>query len=310
MVATVISAIVIIIFIIIIIRIIKRNSKIIKVMPANGEQVISASSLGTTTGTTNNCTYSIWIYVNDWSVNYGDEKIIFQRGLGANPDLLVGLGDYETTLIVKTQILGKSDPTYYTTNSFVCGTNETPNFSCNVLSSSNCKTTCNEMSGCVGYQYDTDIPNSCSFVTMGETGATPNYSITPTYDTNKFYSKQITKTHKTCIVPNIEIQKWINIILSADTNGMDIYIDGNLIQSCDLQGEININNATNVYLSPGGKGFNGWNSKFQFWPKYINPRQAMNIYRRGSGSTNLGALNYKLKVSLNNGNTEMATANI
>ena len=91
---------------------------------------------------------------------------------------------------------------------------------------------------------------------------------------------------------------------------MDIYIDGQLIQSCDLEGEINISNASNVYISPGGNGFNGWNSRFQFWPKYINPRQAMDIYRRGSGSTNLGALNYKLKVSVENGTDVMASANI
>ena len=40
----------------------------------------------------------------------------------------------------------------------------------------------------------------------------------------------------------------------------------------------------------------------------------MNIYRRGSGSSNsgvnLGALNYKLKVSLDNGTSVMASANI
>jgi hypothetical protein len=312
-VSTVITAIVVIILIIIVIRIIKRNSKLVNVMPANSEQVISASSLGKSTiGTTNNCTYSIWIYVNDWSVNYGDEKIIYQRSTTptSEPELLVALGDYETNLIVRTQILSRHEPGYYMSNNYVCNTNPNANFSCGVTGSFNCEETCNEMTNCVGYQYDSKISTTtCNFVTLNEPNTIPNYQPTAT-NTDAIYAEKILRTHKTCIVPNIEIQKWINIILSSDTNGMDIYIDGELVQSCNLEGEINISNASNVYISPGGNGFNGWNSRFQFWPKYINPRQAMDIYRKGSGSTNLGALDYKLNVSLNSGTKVIASANI
>jgi hypothetical protein len=321
---TIISLIILIALILIVIIIIKKNSKLVNVKPANSQQTISASSLGTTTGTTNNCTYSIWIFVNDWSVNYGDEKVIFQRSYDTTspPGLSVELGNYETNLIVKTQVLSNKpeSSSYFETNRFVCngGGTGSANFSCDgsynntPVTLSNAKSLCNQTNTCVGYQWDERWDNNANLVNVSQPGIIPNF-IPVSYENSGetgFYMERIIRTHKTCVVPNFEIQKWTNIILSADTNSMDIYIDGVLIQSCDLEGEININNAYNVYLSPGGKGFNGWNSRFQYWPKYINPRQAMNIYRKGSGSHNLGVLNYKLKVSLNDGNNEMVSANI
>ena len=42
--------------------------------------------------------YSIWIYVDDWSVNYGTEKIIFERGRASSPLIKVSLGAIDNTL--------------------------------------------------------------------------------------------------------------------------------------------------------------------------------------------------------------------
>jgi len=52
-------------------------------------------------GTSVNYTYSIWIYIDDWTVNYGEKKIIFTRGNGSSlliPE--VSLGAIENTLHV------------------------------------------------------------------------------------------------------------------------------------------------------------------------------------------------------------------
>ena len=45
---------------------------------ATTELVVPATSLPS--GTTVNYTYSIWIYVDDWTYRYGQEKVIFSRG--------------------------------------------------------------------------------------------------------------------------------------------------------------------------------------------------------------------------------------
>ena len=103
----IVMTIIVIILIIIVIRMIWKKTALVNVTPADTQQIIEASSLGNQTNTTNNCTYSIWIYVNDWSVNYGEEKVIFQRSLTPTdpPDFCVSLGGYQANLIVKTKIL-------------------------------------------------------------------------------------------------------------------------------------------------------------------------------------------------------------
>jgi hypothetical protein len=290
-------AIFVILILYIIIKLYVKSKGLVYVMPANTERVISASSLGSVDGTTNNCTYSIWFYVNDWSVNYGEEKVIFQRSStsSAAPDLSLYLGNYEQSLIVKTAIkstLGRSN--------FVSGINKylNPGAWCadsphpaNGVTTGYCwydesPTTltatskspeierynqeamkiCNNSERCLGYAFlpgwsgisyyenltdSTDTSGSKSLV-QGATAAGALYG----------YKKSATSNYKICTIPNIELQKWNNVILSATTNAIDIYINGNLVQSCDLEGEINIQNAGNIYLSPNNKGFNGW------WPNF------------------------------------------
>lgn len=88
--------------------------------------------------------------------------------------------------------------------------------------------------------------------------------------------------------------------------GVDVYIDGKLVKTCLLPGVANVNNNSDVYVTPLG-GFNGWTSKFEYFPNSLNPQQAYNIYTKGYGGnmfTNF--LNgYQLQISLiENGTTQ------
>jgi hypothetical protein len=74
---------------------------------------INASSI--TSGVTYNFTYSIWIYVDDWSYNYGSEKIIFTKGDSPK----VSLGANENDLNVSMKLDGDH-------NRFMCGLPNVP----------------------------------------------------------------------------------------------------------------------------------------------------------------------------------------
>lgn len=80
--------------------------------PANTLTTISASSIPS--GTTYNFTYSIWIYIDDWSYNYGSEKIIFTKGDSPR----VSLGANENNLHVSMPVNGGS--------TFTCGLSDIP----------------------------------------------------------------------------------------------------------------------------------------------------------------------------------------
>jgi hypothetical protein len=108
----------------------------------------------------------------------------------------------------------------------------------------------------------------------------------------------------TCSVTNIPIQRWVNLIVSVYGRSMDVYIDGKLVRTCLLPGVASVNNSANVYVTPLG-GFEGWTSKFQYFPNSINPQEAWNIYTRGYSSWFNMFNSYQLEISLvENGTTQ------
>ena len=109
---------------------------------------------------------------------------------------------------------------------------------------------------------------------------------------------------KTCSVANVPIQKWVNLIVSVYGRSMDIYIDGKLVRTCLLPGVASVNNNANVYVTPNG-GFEGWTSKFQYYPNPLNPQDAWNIYTQGYANWLSMFNSYQLQISLvENGNTQ------
>ena len=113
----------------------------------------------------------------------------------------------------------------------------------------------------------------------------------------------------TCDVANIPIQKWVNLIVNVYGRSMDLYIDGKLVRTCLLPGVASVNNNSNVYVTPAG-GFNGWTSKFQYYPNPINPQQAWNIYRQGYSSWLSSFNSYQLQISLVENGTTQKTVTI
>ena len=108
----------------------------------------------------------------------------------------------------------------------------------------------------------------------------------------------------TCSITNVPIQRWVNLAVSVYGRSMDVYIDGKLVRTCLLPGVASINNNANIYVTPLG-GFEGWTSKFQYFPNSINPQEAWNIYTNGYSSWSSMFNTYQLEIALvNNGTTQ------
>jgi len=120
-----------------------------------------------------------------------------------------------------------------------------------------------------------------------------------------------TATTHLCTVPNVPIQKWVNLLISVYGRSLDIYLDGKLVKTCVLPGVANINYNSNVYVTPNG-GFSGWTSKFQYYPNSIDPQTAWNIYQQGYGANWLSNIfgKYQIKFSFVNGGTEQSSITI
>ena len=128
------------------------------------------------------------------------------------------------------------------------------------------------------------------------------------------YSTASSSTIHTCAVSNIPIQKWVNLLISVYGRTLDVYIDGKLVKTCLLPGTANVNQDSNVYITPPGSassssttgGFSGWTSKFQYFANATDPQTAWNIYQQGYGQSFLSNIfgKYKIQVSVLEGTTQ------
>jgi hypothetical protein len=108
-----------------------------------------------------------------------------------------------------------------------------------------------------------------------------------------------------CNVPNIPLQKWTNLIISAYGRALDVYVDGKLVKTCMLPGVPKVSSNLPVIITPNG-GFSGWTAAFQYWNDSTNPQDAWNIYKKGYGENMLSSImsKYSIKISVMDGETE------
>ena len=85
-------------------------------------------------------------------------------------------------------------------------------------------------------------------------------------------------------IENINMQKWVNIITTVNNRSLDTYINGKLIKTKTFNNVIDTTafNYGNIVITPNG-GFGGYVSKVRYYPRYITPNEAWNIYKDGFG---------------------------
>jgi hypothetical protein len=140
--------------------------------------------------------------------------------------------------------------------------------------------------------------NPCPLVVLGavENNIAISISCFPGAEDLPKDSNEKTITH-TCSVTNIPIQRWVNLSMSVYGRTLDIYIDGKLVRTCLLPGIANVNNNSNIQVTPLG-GFEGWTAKLQYYPNSINPQEAWNIYSKGYSSWGNMFKSYDVEISL------------
>ena len=101
------------------------------------------------------------------------------------------------------------------------------------------------------------------------------------------------------VIPNIPINKWVNVIIRCQNTKLDVYVNGTVVRSVNLVG-VPKQNYGDVYVALGG-GFNGYLSNLWYWSKALSITDIQNLYTKGpntkSFSTDLSS--YKRKSSAN-----------
>lgn len=226
---------------------------------------------------------SSWIYINDWNRKYGQEKTILKMGDNL---IKMKLGEYENNLIINLRAYEESESAHQRTmfDAAVDLDYTTTSISQEYL----------ECSGDHIYQNHPDDINGTGNLT-GYLSTTAN-NIIPTLGTGISCNNT---DNEEIIIENINLQKWVNIIIAVNDRVLDVYINGKLVTSRAFDNVINTSeiNNSDLVITPNG-GYGGFISKVQYYPVFITPKKAWEIYRNSFGDAFASALDkYNLSVT-------------
>ena len=125
-----------------------------------------------------------------------------------------------------------------------------------------------------------------------------------------------------CTIPNVQLQKWINITISVYGNTVDMYLDGKLVRTCIMKNvPIALTVGDSLYIGGGYSITNGsvtapanatsnvgalqgYISNVVYKANYFTPEEAWNIYSAGYGGSGMFDFltKYKLNFSITNDN--------
>ena len=182
---------------------------------------------------------STWIYIDDWNISYGTEKVVLR------PE------------------------------------DENDNFPKIVLDA-----------------YKNDLTISVNVVSDGDADVSPGEEKT---ERKQDYADSSTED---ITIENVNIQKWVNIVVTFNNRTLDVYINGKLVKSRPFKNIINAKHNGGIEVG-SEQGFGGYIAKTQYYPYFITPAKAWKIYRGGFGDMFASALNkYNLSVTFYEDNVE------
>jgi hypothetical protein len=191
-------------------------------------------------------TVSTWIYISNWSYRAGFNKSILSIG-GPNFDTIrIYLGGYKPSLSVRLQTREAS------------GVNNTV------------------PSGATGLNINigSSSPSTATSTSLDRTTQNATFNILQP-DSGLLDSSQM------CDLPEVDLQRWVNITVSVDGKTSDVYLDGKLARSCVLPSffKVDAGGYSANLLSYGG--FGGQISTTAVYDAALNPEEVYKNYMAG-----------------------------
>jgi len=88
------------------------------------------------------------------------------------------------------------------------------------------------------------------------------------------------------IIPDIPINKWVNVIIRCQNTTLDVYINGTIARSINLMG-VPKQNYGNVYVAMNG-GFGGYISNLWYYNYALGTTAIQNIVNKGPNTKLIG----------------------
>jgi hypothetical protein len=89
------------------------------------------------------------------------------------------------------------------------------------------------------------------------------------------------------IIEGVPLNKWINVIIRCENKTLDVYLNGTIAKSYQLQG-VPKQNYGDVYVAPNG-GFSGYISNLWYYSYALGVNEIMSLVKKGANTTMTGS---------------------
>ena len=128
----------------------------------------------------------------------------------------------------------------------------------------------------------------------------PGLYITPNTNNLEIIMNTFNDINQNVVINEIPLKKWLNVIIRCKNTTVDIYINGDISKSLQLDG-VPKQNYGNVFVSPNG-GFDGYTSNLWYYDYALNPIEITTLVSQGPNTkmigTNAGAFSIQVKFGL------------
>jgi hypothetical protein len=121
--------------------------------------------------------------------------------------------------------------------------------------------------------------DSSSTSTTAQGDSLANQTLNATFNTLQTDSTLL-DSPSGCDLPEIDLQRWVNLVVAVNGKLADIYIDGKLARSCVLPSHFKVDSSYSAYVIPYG-GFGGEISTTVMYDMALNPEMIYKNYIAG-----------------------------
>ena len=239
---------------------------------------------------------SFWMKIDSYTYRYGSRKYILRKG-GTE----IYLTPKENKLVVRINKFNDEipQPTAACDNPAGCALNddETPTTTApeaftdiSLLSKDECKTCIGGTNICdnstVDYKHnpildlvanqDYDINNVAEGFDTDPTTTSP---VVKTMNPSELLVEKEKGDYDECVLYDIPLQRWVHISVNIYSDNVDIFIDGKLNTTCNLNVVPDINKSP-LDLHPEG-GYDGYTSKLTYTNIKLSSREVYQLYKTG-----------------------------
>ncbi len=246
--------------------------------------------------------YSVntWIYISSFNKNRNTRKHIFELKGMYFSTLLIGLGAYNNTLVVRTHTqdaatasTGSSTAAGAAGAAGTAGTNTSIGVSSQLMAGQSTTGVNPYVTGpgstpaaappSTGGGASTVPPNVADSMTAGNLSATAvNSMFAPTA-----MNDSLVTTPPVCDLPEIDLQRWtmVSVVLSGRT--IDVYMDGKLTRSCMTPSYYKVDPTGVKALITERGGFDGYTANTSVANYAMNPDEIYRAYLLGPEGANM-----------------------